>query len=348
MGERPDQLGRDPLDEGVRDPVPGDAGFDPATDAFDPDAANRAPLADPASGTAEAGPAVGPDPALGSGVGGGAVGDETDETRAEIERTRAEIERTRADMSETVDAIQERLSPENLKEQAKDRVREATVGRAQEAGSGVVDTIRQNPVPAALAGIGLGWLFVSSRRSSGSSDQVRYRERVAAYPPGYAYPPPYEGVYEERHQDGSSAGQAVGRARDKVGETTTQVQDKAGQAANRAQDKASEVAGRTQDRASRVADQARYQARRASGGFQRMLQENPLAVGALGVGVGAAVGLAIPETTKEHEVMGEARDNLVEKAQEKAQDAQQRVQRVAEEAQSAAQQEADNQGLTDQ
>jgi hypothetical protein len=42
--------------------------------------------------------------------------------------------------------------------------------------------------------------------------------------------------------------------------------------------------------------------------------------------------------------MGEARDNLVEKAQ----DAQQRVQRVAEEAQSAARQEADNQGLINQ
>ncbi len=75
-----------------------------------------------------------------------------------------------------------------------------------------------------------------------------------------------------------------------------------------------------------------------------MLRENPLAVGALGVGVGAAVGLAIPQTAKEHEVMGEARDTFVEKAQA----AQERVQQVAQEAQSAAQQEAENQGLTQQ
>jgi hypothetical protein len=60
-----------------------------------------------------------------------------------------------------------------------------------------------------------------------------------------------------------------------------------------------------------------------------MLQENPLAVGTLAVGVGAAVGLAIPETSKEHEVMGEARDNLVDKAQEKVQETQQKVQQVA-------------------
>jgi hypothetical protein len=79
-----------------------------------------------------------------------------------------------------------------------------------------------------------------------------------------------------------------------------------------------------------------------------MLRQNPLTVGALAVGVGAAVGLALPQTSREHEVMGEARDTLVEKAQEKAGEAQEKVQRVAEEVQSAAKEEAENQGLTNQ
>src|SRR3712207_1087798 len=150
MGERPDELRRDPLGEGRRE-----------TD----------PLADPPA-LSEGVPPVGPDPALGGGVGGGALIDEEDADRVEIEHTRTEIERTRADMSETVDAIQERLSPENLKEQAKDRVKEATVGRAQEAGSGIVETIRANPLPAALTGIGLGWLLVSARRSRSEERRV--------------------------------------------------------------------------------------------------------------------------------------------------------------------------------
>ena len=283
------------------------------------------PLVETVDGPERVASTLGPDSAPGVGVGGGAVVDQDEATRAEIERTRAEIERTRADMSETVDAIQDRLSPESLKEQAKDRVREATVGKAQEAGSGIIGTIRANPLPAALTGIGLGWLIVNARRQS----SARGSYRAGAY--AYEYPPRYDAPGVE----GSSAGQAVERARDRAGETATQVQDKVGQ-----------VAGQAQDRASRLGDQARYQAQRASGGFQRMLQENPLAVGALGVGVGAAVGLAIPETTREHEVMGEARDTFVEKAQEKAQDAQERVQQVAQEAQDAAQQEAENQGLT--
>ena len=323
MGQRPDEIGRrDPLGAGdrVTQPLAGETGFDPATDAFEPDA-------------------ITPDPAL------------RDESEVdEIEITRVEIERTRAGMSETVDAIQERLSPENLKEQAKDRVeqakdrvKEATVGKAQEAGSGIVDTIRQNPLPAALTGIGLGWLFVNARKQGSSRPPYRdtvYRDAayVEGYPPTNEYAPAAPG-YPSRYEgeSGSSTGQALGNARDKVGETATQAQDKAG-----------ELASRTQDRVSNLGEQARYQAQRASGGFQRMLRENPLAVGTLAVGVGAAVGLAIPETSKEHEVMGEARDNLVDKAQEKVQETHQKAQRVAEEAQSAVQQEAENQSLTQQ
>lgn len=327
MGERPDEIGRrDPLDadDRITQPLPGEPGFDPATDAFKPDA-------------------IPPDPALRDEV-------EVDE----IEVTRIEIERTRAGMSETVDAIQERLSPENLKEQAKDRFKEATVGKAQEAGSGIVDTIRQNPLPAALTGIGLGWLFVNARKQSSYRPPYRgvaYRDAayVEGYPPTNEYAPPAYG-YPPRYEDesGSSAGQALGNARDKVGESATQAQDKAEELAGRAQDQASHLSDQTRDQASRLSDQARYQARRASGGFQRMLRENPLAVGTLAVGVGAAVGLAIPETSKEHEVMGETRDNLVDKAQEKVQETQQKAQKVAEEVQSAAQQEAENQGLTQQ
>ena len=312
MGERPDEIRRreslDPAD---------------VTTSRNPD-----PLVDPAM--EPVGPITNP------AVGGGAVVEESDPTRVEIERTRAEIVRTRADMSETVDAIQGRLSPENLKEQAKDRVKEATVGRAQEAGSGIVETIRANPVPAALTGIGLGWLLMSARKQQ--EERARFRRVPYGQPPRY----------EEQGSSGAAAGQALGRARDSVGETASQAQDKAGQVASQAQDKVEQVAGQAQDQVSRLGDQARYQARRASVGFQRMLRENPLAVGALATGVGAAVGLAIPETAKEHEVMGEARDDLVEKTQEKVQETQQKVRQVAGEAQSAAQQAAQDQGLTQQ
>ena len=243
------------------------------------------PLTDPVRSPEEARPEIGLDPALGGGIGGGAVVDEV------------EVQPTRADMGETV----------------------------RGAGSGIVGTIKANPWPAALTGIGLTWLFVNRRR--GSSGQTRYRDMAYDYAPRY----------EDRGGSGSSAGQALDRAQSRVGDAASQAQDRAG-----------EVASHAQDRAANLAEQARYQARRASGTFQRMLRENPLSVGALAVGTGAAIGLAIPQTTQEHDVMGEARDTLVERAQEKAQEAQHKVQRVAQEAQSAAKEEADNQGITNQ
>jgi hypothetical protein len=100
MGERPDDVvgRRDPLDRDdplggrIPDPLAGEREFDPATDAFDPDAIDR-------------------DPDI--------LRDDTEVD--EVAATRTEIERTRALMSETVDAIQERLSPENPKGRAKDR-----------------------------------------------------------------------------------------------------------------------------------------------------------------------------------------------------------------------------------
>jgi ElaB/YqjD/DUF883 family membrane-anchored ribosome-binding protein len=99
----------------------------------------------------------------------------------------------------------------------------------------------------------------------------------------------------------------------------------------RAQDRAGQVASQAQDRVSDLTDRAQYQTQRANDELQRMLRQNPLTVGALAVGVGAAIGLALPQTRREHEVMGEARDTLVEKAQEKAEETQEKVQRVAEE-----------------
>ena len=168
-----------------------------------------------------------------------------------------------------------------------------------------MEIIRQNPIPAALTGIGLGWMLMSARRQG--AEQARLRSYPPAYDATYDYPP----RYEQLGSSGASPGQALGRARDSVGETASQAQERASQVAGQAQDKVGQVADRAQDRAGRLGEQPRYQARRASSGFQRMLRENSLTVGALAAGRGAGVGLAIPETTKEHEVMGEARDNLV-------------------------------------
>src|SRR5687768_6380706 len=71
------------------------------------------------------------------------VGVASAEGSDETHSIRTGIEQTRADMSDTIDAIQDRLNPQHIKEQVKEQVREqfyeakemvrdATIGKAEE------------------------------------------------------------------------------------------------------------------------------------------------------------------------------------------------------------------------
>lgn len=67
-----------------------------------------------------------------------------------------------------------------------------------------------------------------------------------------------------------------------------------------------------------AADSARYRAQRANEGFHHMLEDNPMALGAMGIAAGALLGAMLPVTRKEHELMGEASDRMTEQARELA------------------------------
>jgi hypothetical protein len=96
---------------------------------------------------------------------------------------RSQIEHTRAEMSDTIDAIQARLSPSRLLTQAKESVKEATVGRVRNlalrspsAGgfsparsARFLQTVRDNPMPATVLGviaIGVLGRVLADRRSA--------------------------------------------------------------------------------------------------------------------------------------------------------------------------------------
>jgi hypothetical protein len=77
-----------------------------------------------------------------------------------------------------------------------------------------------------------------------------------------------------------------------------------------------------------------------------MLQSNPIAAGALGLGIGAIAGMAIPESDKEHQLMGETRDRVIGSVQEVAGQTMDKAQHIAQEAGRAAMEEAKSQGVT--
>jgi gas vesicle protein len=264
-----------------------------------------------------------------------------DERTREI---RAEIEQTREHMSETVNAIQDRLRPSTLASNAADRVKDAAMDKVRDvADSESVMYVRANPIPAAMVGIGiagLAWLAMGGRDNR-SSDRP-YRRR---------------GSYSTRRDwrtlpTDDPSGFYEGPASEYLTQTESVAHTPA--LANAARYSADRQAGISEGMGSRPphegydygASQTSQRRPRsdnsAFGGYgqnplQRTWNESPLLMGAASAVFGALVGLAIPESERENQLMGEARDSVIDTVQETVREKVDRVQQVATDAVSAVQ-----------
>jgi Protein of unknown function (DUF3618) len=216
-----------------------------------------------------------------------------------------EIEQTRREMGATLNELGERLTPGHLVYQAKENIREATVGRLEDTTRGMSDmvfeTIKRNPIPTAMAGIGLAMLW---RNRTGQASDAR---DGAYHHPGL----PSTAYFADEKQDLGS----------KVSDAATTVGEGVGGAV-------SSIAGGAQQATGEVVERAGATAKEVGWKLDSFMQASPLAMGAIAVGAGAVIGSLIPETEPEREVLGDAsrqvgttlRDTLDE-ASSKAEDA---------------------------
>ncbi|HET7620783.1 MAG TPA: DUF3618 domain-containing protein [Gemmatimonadaceae bacterium] len=271
---------------------------------------------------------------------------------------RAEIRETRERMGDNLEQLGERLNPGNIKDRVKQDIRDATIGKVEnmaqsaadqwdeaketfdDAQRTVVDVIRENPIPAVMVGIGLGWLaYNASQRGSRGDSRSGRANSGRSFRSGYGYGGSAYGAGRYGRDNYSS---------ENVGEESTvdRVRDEASELSDKAQQKASELADRAQGMAENVADETRHQARRLEDQFY----DNPLAMGAAALTLGMAAGLAIPETQKEDELMGGARDKLADKTRDVMEETKDKVEnvaeRVADQAKSTAKTAAREEGLT--
>jgi Protein of unknown function (DUF3618) len=231
-----------------------------------------------------------------------AVGDDDDDATGDrptaspetTDAIRHDIEHTRAQMSDTIDEIQERLNPKRLIDEAKETVRDATVGKvtgmmnnASRSAGSLVDRIKENPVSAAMIGAGAWWLLTKlpdhGRSSSYARNYGNFSSEVGQSS--------YRGDSGWSGRTGESGG---------IGDMARSATETVGGYTSRGREQVSQMANETE---------------RA---FNRWIRENPLAVGAAAVAVGAVIGAAIPETQRERELVGDARDRLVGAAKDLA------------------------------
>jgi ElaB/YqjD/DUF883 family membrane-anchored ribosome-binding protein len=244
------------------------------------------------------------DPAGAGNLSGG----DRERSPEEIQR---EIELTRERMSQNIDQLGEKLSPENLKRQAKEAITGKAhdmvnnVGyQARDTGSRVFDFIRENPLPVAAVGLGAVWLIQQRNRSEISGDRMAR----------FAYTGP------ERRREGIKGRIAdrAGQIRESVSGAASGVAERAGELAGTAREKVSGLGTGARERAGDLGVRAREQGRRARGGLEHMMEDNPLAIAAGAAILGLAIGLLVPESEREHRLMGATRDGLVDRAQSTA------------------------------
>jgi len=229
------------------------------------------------------------------------------------------------------------------------------------AGGGVVSMIQRNPIPAALAGVGLGW-FLMRRNSGGDHGDQPYYYRPTqqtAFTGGYGYQgsqgnwqPAYDtqgyGAQSSWQQGSDSEGGLIsdvaGSVQETAGDAIHRAQDTAGEAMHRAQDIGSQAAGQVshygsvaREQVGHLPHQAQNQFQNLRGTYEQKMQDAPLMMGVVAMGLGLAVGMLLPETQKENQVFGEKRDELMDRAQGIAGQAVERVQTVAQDAAHAAQ-----------
>lgn len=272
---------------------------------------------------------------------------DADDASEETEHIKAQIEETRSSLGDTIDAIQERLSFANISEQvseqvnnaietAKDSVYEATIGKVvnymKNAGkelssSSMITTAKENPLPFVLIGLGAGLLAYNSfskKQNNNSTSKYRYSGR-SNYGAG-------ERTGYRDSNSGAANRSVLTTAQEKLGSVTDGISD----AASSAYDGVSSVAGKTYSGAGDIAnlayDKAGELGSKAQETYSYYLEEQPWAIGAVALALGAAVGMAIPSTRYEGELMGEARYNLMSKAQETASDLVDKAKQVATEA----------------
>ena len=197
-------------------------------------------------------------------------------------RVEEEITDTRERMADNIEALGDKLNPENLKQQAREAISEKAhefVGdieeQARQTGDKLVQFVTGNPLPVAAATLGAIWLFTKRNRSGVSGDRMAR----------FAYTGP------ERRND----------AAQKVRGAASQVADLA-----------TDAGERVRELGTRVEDQAR----RARGGLSEMVAESPLLFTAGVAVIGAALGMLLPDTRGENRLMGATRDDVVDRAED--------------------------------
>jgi flagellar biosynthesis/type III secretory pathway protein FliH len=209
------------------------------------------------------------------------------------------------------------------------------------------DAARQNPISAALIGMGVLWLFAGGARRAGFDGRSTVTDAAMA---GRSMM--RSGLQSVRdgasdlagdlghkaQRAGASSGDALQSAANAIREGSAAAYQRTSRLGSDFAESASDLATSIPRSASDIFDNTRSN-------LSVLFHEQPLLLGAVGLAIGAGIAASLPPTELEAEYFGETSDALKDKAQEFASEQAERAKAVAEASVKAAAEEARHQGL---
>lgn len=208
------------------------------------------------------------------------------------------------------------------------------------------DAVRQNPVSAALVGMGILWMFTGGNRITAAAAILAPSARAVGAGVGGGLQAPADAVgtvTEGIRSVGSRVADSVGDTLSSAGKS---ISDGASQAFDAVKDASSSRA--VSRYVNEQANAGNGLATALQGNLKTTFERQPLLLGAIGLAVGAGMAAGLPRTEIETEFAGEAADRVKAQVKEIASDQVDRVTETATRTFEAVKDEAVAQGLTGQ
>lgn len=198
------------------------------------------------------------------------------------------------------------------------------------------DAVRKNPLSAALIGMGVLWLFAGSRPVERVSELARSSglDRI---------PDVAGNVFDAARSTLQSGTNAVG---ERVASAKHAVKDGVDDALNSATRYGREYADTASQYVTAIPGSGAEMFDTVRSNLSDLFKAQPLALGAIGIAIGAGIAAALPGTEIEAEYLGETSDSVRKKVAQLADDQTDRVATVAGRVLDAVEKEAATQGLT--
>ena len=212
---------------------------------------------------------------------------------------------------------------------------------------GLQDAIRENPVSAALVGMGVLWMFTGGAKLSTAAALLSPAARAAA-----------SGVGQGLQTSGDAVGAVTEGVRSAGSRVIDSVVDTISDAATSAGETATQVYEAAKDTAVNSTSNAKTTVNRQSAvlagditstvhsNLKETFERQPLLLGAIGIAIGAAMAAGLPSTQMEADAVGDAADRVKDQVKDFASEQVDNVTETAKRTFDAVKKEVVAQGLT--